>query len=88
MSTDEIRHFLLTIDPETGSLHVQEFGTDYATAQEAYARAEQADIDSKLETVLISADSLATIEQTHSSYFEGSPAQLKKILAEAIPPTT
>jgi hypothetical protein len=85
MSPDEIQHFLISLDRSTGDFLVKEFGTDYDAAQAAYAEAEQADVESKLDTVLISADSLATIEQTHSSYFKGSPGQLKELLADAAP---
>lgn len=69
MSPDDIRHFLITLDPTTRETKVREFGTDYDAAQTAYAEAERADAESLLNIVLISADSLETIEQTHSSYF-------------------
>jgi hypothetical protein len=60
---------------------VQAFGTDYDAAQEAYAEAEQENgIDSNLDIVLISADSLETIEQTHSSYFNGGVTKLEELL--------
>lgn len=73
MSPDEIKHFLVTFDPATGETDVREFGTDYDAAQAAYNEAEQANgIESKLDVVLLSADSLETIEQTHSSYFKGN----------------
>jgi t-SNARE complex subunit (syntaxin) len=69
MTRDDIKHFLITLDPAAGTTEVQEFGTDYDAAQVAYADAERADTEGRLNTVLISADSLATIEKTHSSYF-------------------
>jgi hypothetical protein len=82
MSPDEIKHFLITLDP-AGETDVREFGTDYAAAQIAYAQAERSDSKGLLDIVLISADSLATIEQTHSSYFTGNAGQLQNLLAAA-----
>jgi hypothetical protein len=82
MSPDEIKHFLITLDP-AGKTDVREFGTDYAAAQTAYAEAERSDTEGLLDIVLISADSLATIEQTHSSYFAGGAKQLQDLLAAA-----
>jgi hypothetical protein len=81
MSPDEIQHFLITFDPSTGSTDVRSFGTDYDTAQIAYAEAEQANgLGGELDIVLLSADSLATIEKTHSSYFNGGGASFKELL--------
>jgi hypothetical protein len=80
MSPDDIKHFLITLDPATEKTDVRAFGTDYDAAQAAYAEAERADTDELLNIVLISADSLATIEQTHSSYFKGASAQLRDLL--------
>ena len=81
MSPDEIRHFLITLDPETGVTTVEEFGTDYSAALTAYVEAERSNgINPMLNTVLISADSLATIEQTHSSYFRSGSASFKELL--------
>ncbi|HUB99244.1 MAG TPA: hypothetical protein VMS11_05415 [Solirubrobacterales bacterium] len=73
MSPDEIKHFLITFDPDTGDTAVRPFGTDYQAAQTAYAAAEQVNgFTGKLDIVLLSADSLATIKKTHSSYFSGN----------------
>jgi hypothetical protein len=81
MSPDEIQHFLVTFDPSTGSTDVRSFGTDYDAAQVAYAEAEQADgLRGSLDIVLLSADSLATIEKTHSSYFSGGKSGLEELL--------
>ena len=85
MSPDEIKHFLISLDLSTGKSAVKEFGTDYDAAQTAYGEAERADVDSKFNIVLISADSLETIEKTHSSYFMSAPNQLKQLLADAVP---
>lgn len=70
MSPDEIKHFLVSYDLATGKTEVESFGTDYDAAQAAYAAAERANADGEeLDIVLLSADSLETIKQTHSSYF-------------------
>lgn len=80
MSPDEIKHFLITFDPTLGSTEVLSFDTDYDAAQTAYAEAEGANrADATLDIVLISADSLETIEQTHSSYFNGG-AKFEELL--------
>jgi hypothetical protein len=81
MSPDDIKHFLITFDPTTGETVVQSFGIDYDAAQAAYADAEESNgLASELDTVLVSADSLATIKRTHSSYFENGSAILKDLL--------
>jgi hypothetical protein len=81
MSPDEIQHFLVSYDPDTGKTGVEPFGTDYDAAQAAYADAERANAeDEKLDIVLLSADSLETIEQTHSSYFNGAGQRLEELL--------
>jgi peptide methionine sulfoxide reductase MsrA len=80
VSPDAIEHFLITLDPATGMTGVRDFGTDYEVAISAYAEAERADMRGLLNIVLISADSLATIEKTHSSYF---PGKLRDLLAAA-----
>jgi hypothetical protein len=70
MSPDEIKHFLVIYDPTTDQVDVRSFGTDYDAAQAAYAEAEHASgVNARLDIVLLSADSLDTIKQTHSSYF-------------------
>jgi hypothetical protein len=81
MSPNDINHFLISFDPVTGETVVLRFGTDYDAAQAAYARAESANgMAGLLDVVLISADSLETIEQTHSSYFNGGTAKLEELL--------
>ncbi len=82
MSPDEIRHFLVIYDPATGDVAVEPFGSDYDAAQDAYARAEQESgaKSDNLDIVLLSADSLETIRQTHSSYFHGKGRQLEELL--------
>jgi hypothetical protein len=73
MGEHEIRHFLVTYDPAAREATVQEFGTDYDVAQDAYRDAEQRARGTDLDVVLLSADSLETIKRTHSSYFEVRP---------------
>lgn len=81
MSPDEIKHFLVAYNPETGEVTVKAFDTDYEAAQRAYSEVEQANgVDASLDVVLLSADSLETIKQTHSSYFTGN-----RKLAELLP---
>ncbi len=72
MGPDDIKHFLVTLDPAEGTTEIQEFGTDYDAAISAYGKAERADWGGRLDIVLISSDSLATIEKTHSSYFKSA----------------
>lgn len=49
---------------------MEEFGTDYDDALEAYAvREREHRLDPAVEVVLLGADSLDTIKKTHSSYF-------------------
>jgi hypothetical protein len=60
---------------------VRRFGTNYEAARVAYARAEQEHgLSEDRDIVLLSADSLKTIEQTHSSYFSDGSAQLNELL--------
>jgi hypothetical protein len=81
VTPDDIKHFLVTFDPSTGVVDVRPFDTDYDAAQRAYAEAEQANgIDTKLDVVLLSADSLETIKRTHSSYFNGAGRRLEELL--------
>jgi hypothetical protein len=70
MTETDIKHFLITYDLNAGKAKVQSFGDDYDGALAAYAEAEE-DIrgDGNLEIVLVGADSIETVERTHSSYF-------------------
>jgi len=81
MSPDEIKHFLVVYDPASGETDVRSFGTNYDAAQAAYAEAEQASgLATKLDIVLLSADSLETIKKTHSSYFGSDNSKLRELL--------
>ena len=69
----------MTRDIPRRRTEVQEFGSDYDAAQQAYPEAEQrARLRPDLDVVLLSAVSLETIKQTHSSYFE--PKSLDELL--------
>jgi hypothetical protein len=82
MSPEEIKHFLVIYDPQTGKTAVRRFGTDYEAARIAYAQAEQENgLSEKRDIVLLSADSLKTIKKTHSSYFSDGSDQIKGLLA-------
>jgi hypothetical protein len=81
VSPDDIQHFLISFDPTTEETDVRSFGNDYDAAQVAYAEAERANgLSGNLDIVLLSADSLATIEKTHSSYFSGGTS-LEELLS-------
>jgi hypothetical protein len=82
MSPDEIKHFLVVYRVSEGTSKVQEFGTDYDAAQAAYAAAEQEHrADDDTDIVLLGADSLATIKETHSSYFKDRDALKRELLS-------
>jgi hypothetical protein len=81
VSPDQIKHFLITRDPDLGEATVVAFGDDYDAALRAYSEAERENgLDPRVNTVLISSDSLATIEQTHSSYFGDAKIDFKELL--------
>lgn len=84
MSPDEINHFLVIYDPATGNVEVKRFGSDYDAAQAAYAKLEEASriAGDDRDIVLLSADSLETIKQTHSSYFGGKGKQIGELLSQ------
>lgn len=70
MTDVDINHFLVVYDLAEGLARVERFGTDYEAALTAYAKAEQ-DFENRdtYDIVLLGADSIETIERTHSSYF-------------------
>ena len=66
----DIQHFLIAYDISVGKARVRSFGGDYEAALTAYAEAEQELRQTpNLEIVLVGADSIETVERTHSSYF-------------------
>ncbi len=86
MSTagDDIKHFLVTLDPKKRKTTVEEFGMDYDAAQDAYQKAEGQAWGTSLDVVLLSAESLETIRRTHSSYFDEKPNIVGAAIAEAL----
>lgn len=71
MTENDIKHFLVIYDIPARKASVKPFGTDYDRAIKAYSDAEdEARGRDDLDIVLLSADSLATIKRTHSSYFD------------------
>jgi len=67
---EDIQHFLVVYDVARSLAAVEEFGTDYENALQAYAEREaEHRLDTAVEVVLLGADSLDTVKKTHSSYF-------------------
>ncbi|MEX1125221.1 MAG: hypothetical protein WEE53_06105 [Acidimicrobiia bacterium] len=63
-------HVLLVYDLVEGRLIATDQFSDSGEAMARYAEAEREHLrDSKVEVVLVGADSLDTIRQTHASYF-------------------
>lgn len=68
-------HFLLVYDHSEQKLALTQEFSDATAATKAYADAEAEARTSEqkhLEIVLVGADSIETIRQTHASYFEGT----------------
>jgi hypothetical protein len=76
---DDIKHFLITLDPNERKTTVEEFNTDYDAAQDAYQKAERQAWGTNLDVVLLSSDSLETIKRTHSSYFNMSESIAERL---------
>jgi len=84
MNADDIQHFLVTFRTDANRASVRRFGRDYDAAQRAYAAAEREHQgDPNYDIVLLSADSLATIKRTHSSYFGAGESTLRELLSTA-----
>lgn len=82
-----IKHFLVIYDIAGRRADVRDFGTDYDAAQSAYADVEwETREDANVDAVLLSADSLATVKRTHSSYF-GTRRRFEHLLPPGILPT-
>jgi hypothetical protein len=78
-----VHHFLMVYDHARGRLLSQESFPDSATAVAAYAEAEKRyRKEGSIEIVLVGADSIDTIKQTHGHYFQ--PAETSRYLAEVI----
>lgn len=66
-------HFLLVYNHKEQRLVQQQPFTDAGEATDAYAKAEEfARDEPHLEIVLVGADSIETIMETHASYFDGT----------------
>lgn len=63
-----IKHFLLRHNMRTRHNEIECFDDD-ASALEAYSREERRCCGTDIEVVLLGADSIETVERTHSSYF-------------------
>lgn len=77
-----IRYFLIIYDRHRGQLldEPREF-QDETIASEAYASAEKEyNGDRNIEVVLVGADSIETVRQTHSNYFDGQPGDFSQAL--------
>lgn len=76
-------HFLLVYDLKQHRLvqPTREF-TDAQEAAVAYAAMEALHQNDDLEIVLIGADSIETVRQTHGQYFEQPAAALEKYLVQ------
>lgn len=85
MTEGQINHFLVVYDIPNGLAHVDSFGRDYDAALTAYAQAE-ADHrdDNDVEVVLLGSDSIATLERTHSSYFELADKHVDRLVAKEL----
>ena len=72
------KHFLLIFSPADGALEVREYASS-RTAITAYNRAEERNRDAgdQYEIVLVGADSLETVKQTHGNYFRTKPGRMR-----------
>ena len=70
-----IKHFLLIYDVNTGALRHQDYDDpEEAAAAYAQAESEYRKRDGNYEIVLVGAENLDTIRQTHAQYFQhGDP---------------
>jgi len=80
-----MRYFLIVYDRRRGELLIdppQEFDDELVAAEAYAAEEEKYWTDRNVEVVLIGADSLETVRQTHSNYFSRfSRSDLSKYLA-------
>ena len=66
-----VRHFLLIYDIGARLLEIQDLGTDAEAAAVRYSEVEEEFRQREgFEVVLIGADSIETIRETHAHYFE------------------
>ena len=84
MNADEIRHFLVIYDVAAGKAVVEEYD-DYDDALAAYESIEKKNFGrDDLDIVLLGADSRATIEKTHSSYFQTTDDGFEQFFRERL----
>jgi len=84
MNVDEIRHFLVIYDIRAAKATVTEFD-DYDAALAAYESIEKQNVGrNDLDIVLLGADSLETIEKTHSSYFMTTEGGFEQFLGDVL----
>ncbi len=86
MSTDDIRHFLVVYNVKVGEAEVKEF-EDYDAAVAAYDAIEKRTRESgrrDLDIVLVGADSLETVKNTHSSYFSTTQHGFERFFQDAL----
>jgi hypothetical protein len=84
MDVDEIRHFLVVYDIASAKAAVTEF-EDYDMALAAYEQIEKENFGhDELDIVLLGADSRATIEKTHSSYFRTIDGGFEQFFSERL----
>lgn len=77
-------HFLIVFDHNAQRLLRAEEFTDADKAAAAYAQLEREHRDeTNLEIVLVGADSIDTIRQTHGNYFDGEGSGVTERLAGA-----
>ncbi len=73
MTTATTTYFLLIFHVDTNELEIEEFVGDELAATTAYsAREHEYREDTRIEVVLVGADSLETVRKTHSHYFARS----------------
>jgi hypothetical protein len=71
------RYFLIIYDLQEREVGVEAFGTDFERAAAMYSVLEERYAeDDRIEVVLVGADSLDTIQKTHSHYFAKSTDDL------------
>lgn len=81
---DPLLHFLLVFDHAEGKLIEEESFNDVDEAIAAYEQREtNYDKSHNIEVVLIGADSIETVHQTHANYYNGTAA-LARALAQIL----
>lgn len=82
MNDRDLRHFLVVYHIAAGHADVVQFERDYESALLAYNDAEEKHRnDPDMEVVLLGSDSIATLERTHSSYFQLFEKHIDQVVA-------